>query len=115
MDGLLHTESHARRGKSFSDAFLRLHRGVGLRALTYWQHRQISRAIGDNVCARSRVQRASTSRVSAHLRISRDRGKLLAKGDIRVCPATDAEIALRRSSVRSRSAPPSPSRSEERR
>ena len=48
----------------------------------------------------------SALRPPARLWTIRDRGNMLRKGDIRVCPETDAEIALRRSSVRSRSAQP---------
>ncbi len=46
-----------------------------------------------------RVYRVSSSRVFAHVRTARDRGKLLAKGDIRVCPETDAEMGFRWSGV----------------
>ena len=46
-----------------------------------------------------RVYRASNSCVFGHVRTSSDRGKLLWKGDIRVCPETDAEMGFRWSGV----------------
>lgn len=48
--------------------------------------------------------------VPAKSRVVQIELKTLSPGGIRVCPETDAEMAFRRSSVRSRSAPPGASR-----
>src|SRR5690242_12007264 len=57
--------------------------------------RQELRLRGSSLLIASSVYRVSNSRVFARVRISRDRGKLLTKGDIRVCPETDAEMGFR--------------------